>query len=187
MTTVLKINTRDLNNSMLEDLKDRFGDAELEIRVHDVPDAAGVMKEEEFWGLIGMLDWSDPEDNDRVIEPVVETLSRMPVAWIYQFYDTLSEKLWQLDTAGHAGVLMKADANGYLSEDEFLYARCCVVANGKEFFNAVLTNPTKFPTDLAFEDLLYVAEMAFERKTGKKFISAPAFNFETGSNHQGWQ
>ncbi len=186
MTTVLKINARDLNNAVVQDLKNQFGDAELEIRVYDVPDAAEVMREEEFWALIGMLDWSDAEDNDRVIEPVVEALSKMPVAKIYQFYDILSEKLWQLDTSRHAEALANANADEHFSADEFLYARCCAVANGSAFYKDVLANPSKFSTDLTFEDLLYVAGMAYERKTGKKFISAPAYNFETGSNREGW-
>ena len=82
---------------------------------------------------------------------------------------------------------MRNDPEGYFSDDEFLYARCCVVANGKEAYQSVLSDPSNFPTDLAFEDLLYVAANAYERKTGKRFLSTPAFNFETGSNKQGWQ
>ena len=58
---------------------------------------------------------------------------------------------------------------------------------GKAAFESVLADSSYFPTDLAFEDLLYVAANAYERKTGKKFLSMPAFNFETGSNKQGWQ
>ncbi|MBV6443386.1 MAG: hypothetical protein EPGJADBJ_05125 [Saprospiraceae bacterium] len=187
MTTVLKINARNLNDAIVQDLKEQFGDAELEIRVHDVPDAAGLMGEAEFWELIAKLDWSDPEDNNRVIEPVVEALSGMPIAKIYQFYDILSEKLWRLDTRKHAEALIHADPEGFLSSDEFLYARCCVVANGKEAYQRVLKDPTGFPSDLTFEDLLYVAGLAYERKTGKQFVSVPAYNFETGSNKQGWQ
>lgn len=153
----------------------------LEIRVHDVPNTAEVMSEQEFWELIAILDWSK-SNNSQIIEPVMEVLSRMPVAKIYQFYDILSEKLWQLDTDLYADTMMRDNKDGYFSADEFLYARCCVIANGKDAYESVLIEPAKFPTDLTFETLLYVAGRAYERKTGKKFISIPAYNFETGSN-----
>lgn len=186
MTTILKINTRNLNEAIVQDLKEHYGNAELEIRVHEAPDSAEVMEEDEFWALIDLLDWSEPEDNDRVIEPVVEALSQMPVAKIYQFHDILSEKLWRLDTQTYADAMMRDNPDGYFSADEFLYARCCIVANGKVAYQSVSAEPAKFPTDLTFENLLYVAGAAYERKTGKKFISIPAYNFETGSNTEGW-
>lgn len=187
MPTVLKINTRNLNQDVVQDLKEHYGNAELEIRVHNLPDSAEVMGEEEFWALIAKLDWSKSDDNNRIIEPVVAALSQMPVAKIYQFYDILSEKLWHLDTSAHADAMMRDDPDDYFSDDEFLYTRCCVVANGKEAYQSVRSDPSNFPADLAFEDLLYVAANAYERKTGKRFLSTPAFNFETGSNKQGWQ
>ena len=187
MPTVLKINTRNLSQDVVQDLKEHYENAELEIRVHNLPDTSEVMGEDEFWALIAMLDWSKPDDNSRIIEPVVAALSQMPVAKIYQFYDILSEKLWQLDTSAHADAMMRNDPEDYFSDDEFLYARCCVVANGKEAYQNVLSDPSNFPDDLTFEDLLYVAANAYERKAGKRFLSTPAFNFETGSNKQGWQ
>jgi hypothetical protein len=82
------------------------------------------------------------------------------------------------------------DANekeNYLSVDDFLYARCAVVANGKAFYENVLNNPSEMPTDLTFEPLLYIAMHAYKRKTGKEFMLAPAFNYETYSNKGGWQ
>ena len=42
------------------------------------------------------------------------------------------------------------------------------------------------PADLTFESLLYVSMAAYERKTGKKFVAASAFNYETYSNKKGW-
>jgi hypothetical protein len=187
MSTVLKINARNLNEAIIRDLKEHYGDAELEIRVHETPDAAEIMSEAEFWSLIALLDWKDEEDNEQVTEPVVSTLSGMPIAKIYQFHDILSEKLWLLDTQAHADAMLREDPDGYLSDDEFLYARCAVVANGEVYFQQVLAEPVQFPTELTFEDLLYVAGTAYERKTGKKFLSVPAFNFETGSNKEAWQ
>ena len=187
MSTVLKINTRNLNEAVVQDLKEHYGNAELEIRIHNIPDAAEVMDEDEFWALIDKLNWSNAEDNKQIVEPVITALSQLPVAKIYQFYDILSEKLYCLDTKKYAEAMMREDPDGYFSDDEFLYARCCVVANGKEAFESVLANPMRFPVDLTFEDLLYIGSIAYERKTGKKFLSTPAFNFETGSNKDGWE
>ncbi len=187
MTTVLKINTQNLNEAVVRDLKEHYRNAELEIRVYEMPDAAEVMSEPEFWALIKILDWSKPEDNKQIVEPIVEALSKLHIAKIYQFYDILSEKLWRLDTEVYADAMMREDEDGYFSADEFLYARCCVVANGKEAYDSVLIEPTKFPTNLTFETLLYVAGRAYDRKTGNKFNSTPAYNFETGNNKQGWQ
>lgn len=143
------------------------------------------MSEEEFWSLIGLLDWTDQKENEQVVEPTVLALSGMLIAKIYQFQDILSEKLWLLDTQSYADAMLGEDPDAYLSDDEFLYARCVVVANGETYFRKVLTEPAQFPTDLTFEDLLFVAGAAYERKTGKKVLSVPAYNFETGSNEQG--
>ena len=186
MTTVLKINTQNLNEAVVRNLKEHYQNAELEIRVHEMPDAAEVMSEPEFWEMIAMLDWSK-SNSGQIVEPVVAYLSKMPVAKIYQFYDILSEKLWRLDTNLYADAMMREEDDGYFSADEFLYARCCVIANGKDAYQNVLIEPDKFPTNLTFETLLYVAGRAYERKTGKKFNSTPAYNFETGNNKQGWQ
>lgn len=187
MSTILKINARNLDEATVRDLKEHYGNAELEIRVNEQPDAAEVMSEAAFWSLIALLDWSDEEDNDQVIEQLVAALAEMPVVKIYQFHDILSEKLWSLDTQAYANAMMREDQDAYFSDDEFLYARCAVVANGQAYFQKVLNEPAQFPIDLTFEDLLYTAGNAYERKTGKKFRSVPAYNFETGSNKQGWQ
>ena len=186
MTTVLKLNTSDLDFAFVDDLKAQFGHARIEVRIDEMPDAAGQFSEADFWDSISLLDWTDDENNARVVEPLVDALAKRSIAQIYQFQDRLSEKLWQLDTARHAKPLRDSDPEQFLSSDEFLYARCCVVANGREFFEKILNDPTAFPTELTFESLLYVASAAFERKTGKKFIAAPAFNFETGSNKAAW-
>ena len=55
------------------------------------------------------------------------------------------------------------DDNSYFSVDEFLYSRCVVVANGKDYYYEVLNNPTKMPKDLEFESLLYIACDAYEK------------------------
>jgi len=185
MGTVLNISAQDLDHALVDDLKEQFGNAKVEIKVHDIPDASGMLTELDFWAQINQLDWTK-NDNESVIEPIVAALAQMPVANIYQFQDLLSEKLWKLDTRGHAAVFTENDDDS-LSVDDFLYARCGVVANGKDFYKKVLENSNEMPLDITFSPLLRIAKKAYERKTGKKMTIVPAFNYETYSNQQGWQ
>ena len=66
----------------------------------------------------------------------------MSMANVYQFQDTLSKKLWNLDTRAHAAVFMpEEEEEEYLSVNDFLYARCGVVANGREYYEQVIKTP----------------------------------------------
>ncbi|MFN0216439.1 MAG: DUF4240 domain-containing protein [Saprospiraceae bacterium] len=184
MSTTLNISAQDLNHALVDELKEQFGNAKVEIKVHDIPDAAGMLGEPDFWALIAQLDW-EKDDTESVIEPLVAALAQMSVANIYQFQDLLSEKLWNLDTRAHADVFTD-ETDDSLSVDDYLYARCGVVANGKDFYQKVLHNPAEMPLDVTFSPLLRIARKAYECKTGKKMTIVPAFNFETYSNQQGW-
>ncbi|MDX2133378.1 MAG: DUF4240 domain-containing protein [Saprospiraceae bacterium] len=183
MDTVFQIKGKDLHPDMINNIREQFGDAQVEIIVHHVPDASGMLDETGFWKLIDQLDWS-ANQNEAIIEPVVRALSDMPIANVYRFQDILSEKLFRLDTREHAANLEEQD--GYLSVDDFLYVRCAVVANGKSVYNEVLARPQKMPVDLTFSPLLRIAKLAYERKTGKKMTILPAFGIETFSNSESW-
>ncbi|MEZ5039052.1 MAG: DUF4240 domain-containing protein [Saprospiraceae bacterium] len=74
----------------------------------------------------------------------------------------------------------------HFSVDIFLYARACVVANGKEFFTSVLHDPTKMPKSYTFEALLYLAAKAYEDKTALPWTYLPKKSYETFSNRKGW-
>lgn len=187
MTTVLKLNVSELDNQFVQDMKEHYGRAELEIRVHETPEAAEMMSDEQFWEIIELLDWSKEGDDAAVLEPAVQFLSQLPTAKIYQFADRLAQKLWQLDTEAHGQVfLQEEDSDGYLSVDDFLYARCCVVANGRANYEKVLQNPAEMPLDVTFEPLLHLADDAYKRKTGKELLFVPTRSYETYSNRKGW-
>jgi len=187
MSTSFKINVQELDTKFVENLKKEFANSELEIFVHDQAEPAPAFTDDDFWQLIDLLDWSDESDDDKITEPVILTLEHGPLAHIYRFLDILSEKLWNLDTRTHARVFLDdPEEQGILSSDDFLYARCAVIANGKQYYNNVLGNPPKMPKDLTFEPLLYIAKRAYERKTGKTFMALPTFNYETYSNKEGW-
>ncbi|MCC6462447.1 MAG: DUF4240 domain-containing protein [Saprospiraceae bacterium] len=187
MSTILKINVQELDTQFLENLKQEFANSELEIWVHDQAEPVPAFSDEAFWALIALLDWSDESDDARVIEPAIQALARQPLAVIYRFYDLLSEKLWHLDTREHAQVFLDdPEEEGYLSVDDFLYARCAVVANGRQFYEEVLSNPSAMPKDATFESLLYIAMRAYKQQTGNEFTAQPSHNFETYSNKEGW-
>lgn len=188
MPTVLNLSIDDLDAQFVEHLKRDFAHAAVEIRLQEQPDGASAFSEADFWGFIALLNWSAGEDDERVVEPLVASLAEQPIAHIYRFSDLLAEKLWHLDTYAHAKVFLDdPEEEGMLSVDDFLYARCAVVANGKAYYENVLHNPEQMPLDLTFEPLLYVALNAYKRKTGKKLTAVSAFNYETYSNKQGWQ
>ncbi len=147
------------------------------------------MNEGLFWRIIGKLDWNKSGDDNAVVAPAVAVLTQMSVKDILQFQDILAEKLHALDGEQYArqiGVYAYKDAGKPFSTDLFLYARCCVVANGREFFEQVLTDPRKMPKDIEFEALLYVARLAYERKTGEEYDYLTQIDFETFSNKAGW-
>ena len=187
MTAVLKMNIQDLDTKFVEDLKHQFASSEVEIHVHEKSLMRSTLTGNDFWDIIEQLDWSKEGDDAAVVEPIIELLQKRPLAHIYRFEDILAEKLWHLDTKKYAQVFLDDPEEGYLSVDDFLYTRCAVVANGKDFYQNVLNNPLEMPKDLTFEPLLYMTLHAYKRKTGKEFMFVPAHNYETYSNKEGWK
>ena len=184
MATILHINLEALNEAMVQDLKNQFGPAELEIKVSDKPDT--WLTEAEFWHIITLFDWSKTGDDDAVIAPAVAALAALAVGNIHQFEDILSKKLWLLDTRAHANASLRDRPESPLSADYFLYDRCAVVANGKAFYENVVRDPGQMPTGVSFAPLLSVASKAYILKTGKAFVHIPAYNYETYQNEAGW-
>jgi hypothetical protein len=187
MTAVLNYNLNDIDFEFIQNLKKRFGKStEVEIRLRDKSPADDILPDEAFWGIIDLIDWSKKASADK-LKPAVEGLAAMPVAAIYVFADKLSEKLHSLDTRHHAEAYSKNEPDHFISVDDFLYARCAVVAEGRTYFEKVLANPSEMPDDIVFEPLLSLADFAFEQKTGTEFNYVPTFNYETRSNLSGWK
>jgi hypothetical protein len=184
MQTAVKMPLRALNPAVIKDLQERYPEAEMHIVMTDAPGEATPMNEEGFWSIIALLDWTKTGNNDAVIEPAVRTLSSLPEAAILAFYDLLSEKLHLLDGRTYAEHSVSESAG--ISSDLFLYARCCVVANGRDFYEAVMSDPAQFPKNLFFEALLNIPERAWFRKTGTQMDHLPKYIYETGFNPNGW-
>jgi hypothetical protein len=147
-----------------------------------------MSKDDTFWALIARLDWSQAGDDDAVVEPVVSALAALPDAAIVEFEETLARTLYALDGrawARESGSIWNGEPDR-IDEDAFLYARCAVVANGRESYEAVLATPSLMPKDLEFESLLYMAGTAFERRTHQPLDTETAVSWETFSNDEGW-
>jgi Protein of unknown function (DUF4240) len=188
MTQQYHLSTDTLTNNFFETLKERFPHAKVDIQIK-VSEGFNGLTEKDFWAIIAALNWSDPEDDATIMHKAVHILAEKPVRQIYEFQDMLSEKLYALDTrihATHTGENSWQDENSDFSADEFLYARCCVVANGRNFYEKVLKNSELMPKDLTFESLLTLAHKAYQHKTGKQFRYIPTHNIETFANKKGW-
>lgn len=148
-----------------------------------------TLTEKGFWELLELLDWEKAGDDAAVVEPLVARLAQLPLIDLEQFAELLAEKLYRLDGRRYAENIGENSFRPgvYFSPDTFLYVRCCVVANGKEYYEHVLAHPEDMPQDLDFEPLLYVAESAHARQTGEKsFDYVTEYSYETYSNQDGW-
>ena len=148
------------------------------------------MNEDIFWEIIGSLNWKKTGDDDAVLRPALKRLITMTAEDIYLFADILAEKLYLLDGIQYASNIGEDSYKGkdeYFSIDNFLYVRCCVVANGREYFEYILDNPTEMPKDMEFESLLYLPAQAYNTKTKTEdYKHITPLNFETFSNKEGW-
>lgn len=186
MTTVLNVSLNDLSNQVIQDLKQSFGKAtEIEIRLRDKSPVDDMLSEEAFWSIIDKINWSK-KGSENKIAPAIKALSKMPVSSICIFADKLAAKLYDLDTRAHAMAYAANEPEQYISADDFLYARCAVVAEGKEYYVKVLNDTTQMPEDITFEPLLFLADEAFELKMGIAFNYTPTCSYETQSNKAGW-
>ncbi len=150
-----------------------------------------MLPDDEFWEVIEKINW-DSDDDDERMKPAIEFLANKKVNEIKQFQENFAYKLYQLDTKEHAknigeDAYKEDDKDAYFSVDCFLYVRCCVVANGKDYFEKVLKNPQKMPKDGDFEPLLYIAEYAYEMRMNKEFEYETGCDYETFSNYKGWE
>jgi hypothetical protein len=189
MATLLEIPLKDAQESDIQNIRAKYPDATLRIET-DSNLHSGEMDEAQFWAIIGLFDWKT-RDADAILAPAVNALALLPKSDIEAFHNLMNEKLYALDGQIYAEQLgsnrYAPDANKGFSVDGFLYARCCVVANGKFFFEKVLEDPTKMPKEFTFESLLYLPKMAWALKTGRdNYAYFPETWSETFSNSNGW-
>jgi hypothetical protein len=145
--------------------------------------------EKEFWNLINLLDWQAEGNDSAVIAPLVEKLAKRNTEDIFKFAEILAQKLFLLDGEIYAkeiGADAYASNKGTFAKNLFLYVRCCAVANGHDFYSAVVLDPKRMPKEMEFQALLNVAPQAYKLKTGQRFNYISAHNYETFSNKELW-
>ena len=146
------------------------------------------MDEARSWDILSLLDWDRAGDDDAVLEPAVNSLAAEPVGEIIGFEEILAKKLYDLDEeqyARHIGESSYTGQDESFSADEFPRS-CCAVANGKEFYEQVLSDPRQMPKDLEFEALLELAGKAYAKKTGEEFKHITKYNYDSFSNMDKW-
>lgn len=142
-----------------------------------------MLEESKFWTLINLIDWKQKE-NEKTLQRLIKALVASNKAVIYQFSERLVFYLHQLDGPAFTKAL-ETDELGF-SADTFLYARCLAVAKGEKIYKKVLAKPEKMPVGVDFEALLYVAETAYQQKTGKPYQYVPIINYESYFNQKLW-
>ncbi len=190
-----QIQLGDFNLAFLRQLRERFGNVELEIKVKPCSEKSksliqSELGEDRFWELIDSLDWTKVGNDENVVAPLVKVLSELKIEDIQAFQEILAEKLFLLDGQAYAesiGEFSYSSKNSFFSVDNFLYVRCCVVANGKQFYEEVLSNPKKMPKNIDFEPLLYVCQEACEKKNISSELFPTLFDIETFSNINAWK
>jgi len=148
------------------------------------------MNQSEFWRLIGKIDLGALCDGDEegAVKPLGEALAECSEGEIHEFENILAQCLYDIDGEVYAD---EAEESGQ-SGDGFLYARCFVVAKGKQHYDAVKADPTKMPKSLDewCESLLYVSQRAWAVATGEDEESwdhQSPVSYETGSNSANWE
>ncbi|MCB9040356.1 MAG: DUF4240 domain-containing protein [Lewinellaceae bacterium] len=183
MTTKISVPLSEVDEKFLKELKEKYpSHTRLDIQVVNLDDIP-TFTEEDFWSIIGLLDWN-AETRNEVLTPAVEALAQHPASHIYLFEDILAEKLYALDTKAHARAAYPKDS---FSEDGFLYVRAAVVAQGKEKYKQILQGPAQINPDEDFEPLLSLAALAYEQKTGSEFDYPSPTSYETYANEASWQ
>ena len=185
MYSIFDLPLSSVDLEVLQDLQRRYPNAVIRVEAEDQLGTTSV-SEDFFWGIIAQFDWGRKRPQD-VMAPAIMALSAYGEAEIFAFEECLAQKLYALDTELHAKQIGWGQEGAFFSPDGFLYNRCAVVANGNDFYVKVLNTPELMSVDISFEPILYLAEKAYQLKTGKNdYDYLPNTNFETFANTKGW-
>ena len=144
------------------------------------------MGEKEFWKIIGKANWKFTGDDDKVLAPVIDALSKLDDKAIFGFEDMMSKLLYDIDSQE---IALQLYGDQYFSGDLFLYQRCVALINGAKYYKSILTGKEKLNPDLEFEAILYVPHRAWAKKHQADpgdYPHFPGIRYETGSNEKQW-
>lgn len=134
------------------------------------------MTDQEFWELL-KISKQKGEDEEEQLEWLINHLSKRPVKEIVMFDYFFNQnylKSYTSDLWAAAYIIM-----GGASDDSFDYFRAWLLYQGKETYESVILDPEKIIPHLKvledeedipqLEDLLSVASIAYEEKTGLEY------------------
>ncbi len=145
-------------------------------------------KYDSFWAVMELCDWKKEGDDNQVLKPVLEHLSKQEDSVIFEFDDAMAELLYALDTKKLAEQCRKTDP--FMSDDTFLYSRCVALVNGPEYYERVKRGKEKNLWSMEFESLLYVSKRAWalrHQSSEEQYPHISPLSYETGSNEDGWK
>lgn len=145
------------------------------------------MDEDRFWSIVEKSANSSEYLEDTA-EKITKYLMKLPLEDIIGFnlreeklrFDSYTSEMWC------AGYIL----NGGCSDDSFEYFRCWIIAQGRDVFYKAKENPDSlfelYDSEMEcydFEDLMYVASEAFEKRTGKDIIDF--LDYDQFTSHEG--
>lgn len=138
-----------------------------------------------FWDMISLIDWSAKGDDNKVIAPVVENLSKEEDSAIFLFEDILTDYLQLIDTRINYENCKRV--SGYDTPEYFLNARCAAVASGRQFYENCLKYGVNGDVwNREFGSILNVPVLAWMRKHNtthdERYPHVPYKSYLTGSN-----
>jgi hypothetical protein len=145
--------------------------------------------EHDFWRYISAIDRGALRvgDEEGAVRPLQAALEKLPAKDLEAFEDLLARKLHDLD----GEVFAKNAGDSGRSDDGFLYARCYVVASGREHYEEVRSDPRKMPKSMEqwCEALLFAHVRAWAEATGRdesEWDHVPCVSYESFSNKGLW-
>lgn len=147
-----------------------------------------MMDEELFWSIIKTAKQGS-KDLDEYVPNITNALSKLSSTDIIGFY--LREQKLRFDSYKSDLWCAAYIMNGGCSDDCFEYFRCWLIAQGKDVFYKAIETPDSLADYYSeeieyyeFEDMMYVASEAFEKKTGKDIEDYVDYDvFKTNEAH----
>lgn len=141
--------------------------------------------EQDFWRVMEKLDWQHEGNDEKVLKPLIRYLAGQTDAVLFAFEERMAELLYRID--GEPWGVSMGNPDSLTFADEFLYARCVALVNGQAHYQRVWEEQRLLAPELEFESLLYVAELAWERKhPGLDYPYITQMSYETFSNQAAW-
>lgn len=175
----------------------KLSEETFQMNGEECAEAFGIMAEREmkgpgtgltkdaFWDVIDKNRAAAGKDDQKFLQQIHTELMELDVQEIGRFKGILEEykDLAYMPRLWDAAKLMNECG---CSDDGFIDFRAWLVSQGKETYLEALADSDSLaavdsPADCAFESFSYVADMAYEQKTGHRFLPDAALRLDAGT------